>query len=321
METEFDPKVDYYAILGVDDNATTADIKKAHRARIAQIHPDRGGEAARAAAVNVARDVLSRPNARRAYDLARRQWFIQALESPIMRACFDPDGQIAAHFAAHLGAAHATTQGPAGAAPQNDPAGASAQRAASWPDGTARPQAPAPGPRRRPTAGFSRVHDRYAEQRARAVSHAAAEGPLPDGQASPSPTESSESSWFHWGELTESVWRDACKTLDSGDWLGAAGMLGAALFLDRLIYTNADDAARAKTDAVVAAGNQERAKAFTETITRAVKAHFGLDRTEAAARAGAAAHKGASTTSRATAARRPGKRNTQGASHRRLSHR
>ena len=66
-------------------------------------------------------------------------------------------------------------------------------------------------------------------------------------------------------------------------------------------------ATRAQTDAVVAAGKQERALAFIELIAGAVGAHFGLDRTEVEARAGAAARKAASTT-RATAARRPGKR-------------
>jgi hypothetical protein len=116
--------------------------------------------------------------------------------------------------------------------------------------------------------------------------------------------------------LTESVWADACKILESGDRLGAAGMFGAALFVDRAIYANADPATRAKADAVVAAGKQERAMSFIELIAGAVGAHFGLDRTEVEARAGAAARKAASPTSRASAARRPSKRKTKGASHR-----
>ena len=47
MVIEYDPTADYYAILGVDDDATAGDIKKAHRARIRDLHPDRGGDSAR----------------------------------------------------------------------------------------------------------------------------------------------------------------------------------------------------------------------------------------------------------------------------------
>jgi hypothetical protein len=34
MPAEYDPKVDYYAVLCVEATATTADIKKAHRAPV-----------------------------------------------------------------------------------------------------------------------------------------------------------------------------------------------------------------------------------------------------------------------------------------------
>jgi curved DNA-binding protein CbpA len=74
MVIEYDPTADYYAILGVDDDATAADIKKAHRARIRDLHPDRGGDSARATAVNVARGVLIDPDKRREYDRARLDW-------------------------------------------------------------------------------------------------------------------------------------------------------------------------------------------------------------------------------------------------------
>jgi len=307
MGTEFDPKVDYYAVLGVDDNATTADIKKAHRTRIAEIHPDRGGEPAHAAAVNVARDVLSKPSTRRAYDEARRRWFLQALESPFVRAFLDPDGKITAHFAAQGGAAP-SPHGRADGAPQNTDPVASSARPGSSAEGPTRPQAPAANPRRRPAAGVSRLRERFAERRARAASQASAEAPVSHGNPTSSPTESSDPPWWKWGELTEAAWRDACNILESGDWLGAAGMFGTALFIDRFIYANADAAARAKTDAVVAAGKQERAMAFIEMIAGAVGTYFGLNRAEVEARAGAAARKAASTTSRAAVARRPGKR-------------
>lgn len=74
MAIEYDPTADYYAILGVGDDATSADIKKAHRARIRDLHPDRGGDSARATAVNVARGVLIDPDKRHEYDLARLDW-------------------------------------------------------------------------------------------------------------------------------------------------------------------------------------------------------------------------------------------------------
>jgi hypothetical protein len=94
------------------------------------------------------------------------------------------------------------------------------------------------------------------------------------GNPTSSPTEPSDPRWWKWGELIESAWRDARKILESGDWLGAAGMFGTALFLGRVIYANADVAARAKTDAVLAAGKQERAMAFIEMIAGAVGTHF-----------------------------------------------
>src|SRR5262245_590951 len=117
MPTEYDPRADYYAILGIDVSATAAEIKKAHRARIAEIHPDRGGDGARAAAVNVARDVLGDASTRRAYDHARREWLLQALESPFVSALVDPDGRLAASLATQAAAAQTGTQGRTAAAP------------------------------------------------------------------------------------------------------------------------------------------------------------------------------------------------------------
>ena len=74
MVLEYDPAADYYAILGVGHDATSADIRKAHRARIRDLHPDRGGDSARATAVNVARGVLIDPDKRLEYDRARVDW-------------------------------------------------------------------------------------------------------------------------------------------------------------------------------------------------------------------------------------------------------
>jgi curved DNA-binding protein CbpA len=105
MAVEYDPRADCYVTLGIEDSATDEDIKKAHRARIRALHPDRGGDAARATSVNLARDVLGDPSSRRTYDKARRAWFMELLKDPTMGALFDRDGRRAAHLASQQRAA------------------------------------------------------------------------------------------------------------------------------------------------------------------------------------------------------------------------
>src|SRR5262245_29457798 len=100
MAIQYDPRADYYVMLRIEDSATDDDIKKAHRARIRDLHPDHGGDAARATAVNLARDVLGDPSSRRTYDKARRAWFMEMLKDPTMSALLDRDGRRAAHLAA-----------------------------------------------------------------------------------------------------------------------------------------------------------------------------------------------------------------------------
>lgn len=49
---------DARALLGVDENASLAEIRDAHRRLISKVHPDAGGSADLANRVNVARDTL-----------------------------------------------------------------------------------------------------------------------------------------------------------------------------------------------------------------------------------------------------------------------
>ena len=63
--------LDYYAILDVPLDATTADIKKAYRAKAHRYHPDHGGSHEQMLLINEAFEVLSNPALRREYDYAQ----------------------------------------------------------------------------------------------------------------------------------------------------------------------------------------------------------------------------------------------------------
>src|SRR5437868_13959055 len=86
MAIAYDPEADHYVALGIQGTATAEDIKKAHRARIRDLHPDRGGDTTRATAVNIARAVLLDPATRREYDQARHDWVKEVSNSPFLRA-------------------------------------------------------------------------------------------------------------------------------------------------------------------------------------------------------------------------------------------
>jgi curved DNA-binding protein CbpA len=246
MAVEYDPKADYYAVLGIDVNATAADIKKAHRARIRDLHPDRGGDATRATTVNIARDVLIDPKSRRAYDQARHAWITQAMRDPVMRAFADAVAERYGDATPHASAAE-SHQGATAASPVS------------------------------------------------ASTHTA-------------PTEKQDRKWRS-GVVSEYAWDDIRKVFRSGNWLGAVGLFGAALFVDHAIRQTADPEQLAKLDAALNAKRRERA---TELL-QAIESYFRLNGAAVTARAGKAARNAASTTPRAGASRRRGTRRRNGA--------
>jgi curved DNA-binding protein CbpA len=60
--------VNYYEILGVSQDATQAEIKKAYRRKSSENHPDKGGDAETMAQVNRAYECLGDVGRRRIYD-------------------------------------------------------------------------------------------------------------------------------------------------------------------------------------------------------------------------------------------------------------
>jgi curved DNA-binding protein len=63
---------DYYQILGVKEDATPEEIKKAYRKMANQHHPDKGGDQNKFKDISVAYDTLSDPQKRSEYDQTRR---------------------------------------------------------------------------------------------------------------------------------------------------------------------------------------------------------------------------------------------------------
>lgn len=300
MAINYDPKADYYALLCIEAAASQEDIKKAHRARIGELHPDRGGDSAQASAVNVARDVLCDPDSRRAYDQARRDWILECLRSPFIRAFYNAERRISASRNAQ-GAATGAGGSPRQRSTATDPeAGAGSTQRDAAPSGT-HPFTPEEIKAAAARLSARLAAEREAEQKERATGQGSA-------NAAPANAAPGEQGKWRWGIVTEYTWDDVCKVVASGDWLGAIGLLGTALFVDRAIHQQANAAELATLDAAVAENQRERAITFIENVAGAIGAHFGLDRDEVAARAGAAARAAKSPTARPAAAPKRKKR-------------
>ena len=63
---------DYYKILGLSENASEEEIKKAYRELAFRYHPDKGGDEAKFKEINEAYQVLSNKNKRAQYDAYRK---------------------------------------------------------------------------------------------------------------------------------------------------------------------------------------------------------------------------------------------------------
>jgi len=70
--SQFNSNKDYYAVLGVDKDASQVDIDRNYKRMASKHHPDRGGSEERMKSLNEAYGVLKNQSSRRAYDVARR---------------------------------------------------------------------------------------------------------------------------------------------------------------------------------------------------------------------------------------------------------
>ena len=69
--SQFDSNKDYYGVLGVDKQATQAEIDRQYKRQASKHHPDRGGSEERMKTLNEAYGVLKDQTLRSSYDASR----------------------------------------------------------------------------------------------------------------------------------------------------------------------------------------------------------------------------------------------------------
>ena len=70
--SQFNSNKDYYAVLGVDKDASQVDIDRNYKRMASKHHPDRGGSEERMKSLNEAYGVLKNQSSGRAYEVSRR---------------------------------------------------------------------------------------------------------------------------------------------------------------------------------------------------------------------------------------------------------
>jgi curved DNA-binding protein CbpA len=80
--SQFDSNKDYYDVLGVDKDASQAEIDRQYRREASKHHPDRGGNEEQMKSLNEAYRVLRDAGVRRSYDDAREPPRAAAFDFP-----------------------------------------------------------------------------------------------------------------------------------------------------------------------------------------------------------------------------------------------
>src|SRR5688572_2514648 len=74
--SQFDSNKDYYALLGVDKDASRVEIDRSYKRMASKHHPDLGGSEESMKLLNEAYEVLKNPQLRRDYDAVRRPAYV-----------------------------------------------------------------------------------------------------------------------------------------------------------------------------------------------------------------------------------------------------
>ncbi|HKU77337.1 MAG TPA: DnaJ domain-containing protein [Pyrinomonadaceae bacterium] len=81
--SQFDSNKDYYGVLGIDKDASQADIDRQYKRQASKHHPDRGGSEERMKSLNEAYSVLKDQMLRSSYDAGRRKSYSAQTFTPV----------------------------------------------------------------------------------------------------------------------------------------------------------------------------------------------------------------------------------------------